>query len=283
MRVGIYANAANVEAGALCSGLLSAGHRPVDRSLPDYGAGQVEPFDLVVTTGLRGKGASLLADYTAAGVPVAVLDFGYLSRERHFQLSPGGLNNIPAFACPADRLNALGLTVAVRGGDPQGYVLLLGQVPGDAAHGMSAAEHAAWLASVAAQYENVVYRPHPRGGVPVDGLREIGGSLDDALKGARLAVTWNSNAGHEALLAGVPVIAHGPAAYSELCGESLPSVEARRAYFARVAYGQWTLAELADGTAARFLLDHHLPGVAVELPAEAPQAVPMKRRRARGA
>jgi len=80
------------------------------------------------------------------------------------------------------------------------------------------------------------------------------------LAGARLVVTWNSNVGHEALLAGVPVVAHGPAAYAELAGETLPSVDARREYFHRVAYGQWTLDEMRSGACQRFIVDHLLTG-----------------------
>lgn len=106
-----------------------------------------------------------------------------------------------------------------------------------------------------AAYDNAVYRPHPRGGIAIPGLVGNSQSLADALAGARLVVTYSSNVGHDALLAGVPVVAHGPAAYSELSGEELPNVEARRAYFNRVAYGQWSVEEMASGEAQRAWLD----------------------------
>src|SRR5690606_3885364 len=111
------------------------------------------------------------------------------------------------------------------------------------------------------QYPDAVYRPHPRGGIDLPGVESHTGWLEESLAGARLVVTWNSNVGHDALLAGVPVVAHGPAAYDELTGETLPSVDARREYFHRVAYGQWTLAEMRSGLCQRFVLDHLLTGV----------------------
>ncbi|NLA68313.1 MAG: hypothetical protein GX856_08755 [Gammaproteobacteria bacterium] len=278
MRVGIFARHENAEAGALCAGFSLAGHRVAMRSLSDYGDGQVERFDLIVVTGLRGRGAACVRDHAASGIPALVVDFGYMARDVYYQVGLGGLNRIPEFACPADRFNALGLTVHARGGDPEGYVLVLGQVPGDAAHGMDDGALRAWVESTLEQYPGARYRPHPLGGEPVDG------TLAEALAGARLVVTWNSNAGHEALLAGVPVIAYGPAAYAELAGPDLPSVAERRAYFERLAYAQWTLAEMADGTATRFLVEHLLPGRPVEFAAPAAEPVKSpKRRRARGA
>lgn len=44
--------------------------------------------------------------------------------------------------------------------------------------------------------------------------RVIDGSLADALAGARFAVTINSNSGNEALAAGCPLLALGPAPYT---------------------------------------------------------------------
>lgn len=278
MIVGVYANAECQEAGALCAGLAACGHRAVTRSLADHSDGQTERFDAVIVVGLRGRGGAVLADYTAAGVPVLVIDLGYMARDAYYQIGLGGLNRVPEFACPADRFNALGLTVHARGGDPEGYVLVLGQMPGDAAHGLDEPALRAWADAMREQYPGARYRPHPLSGEPVDG------SLAAALKGARLVVTLNSNAGHESLLAGVPVIAHAPAAYAALAGPNLPTVAERRAYFERLAYAQWTLAEMADGTAARFLFEHLLPGRPVEFAAPAAEPVQSpKRRRARGA
>src|SRR5690606_20547109 len=138
--------------------------------------------------------------------------------------------------------------------------LICGQVPGDAAHGLDADSYLNWLRAIVSQYPDAVYRPHPRGGIDLPGVESHIGSLEEALAGARLVVTWNSNVGHDALLAGVPVVAQRPTAYAELLGETLPSVEARREYFHRVAYGQWTLAEMHSGLCQRFILENLLTG-----------------------
>lgn len=264
MRVGIYSGVRNVGARALGEGF--SGARVSHRNITYY-RGETEDFDLVITLAFR-EGRRVLERYCDT-CPVLVADWGYLARVNHpgestkgyWQISMGGLNNIPPFACPSDRFDALGLTLAKQGGDPKGYALICGQVPGDAAHGLDANAYTNWLRETVKQYPNAVYRPHPRGGIDLLGVESHTGSLKDALAGARLVVTWNSNVGHDALLAGVPVVAYGPAAYAELAGETLPSVDTRREYFHRVAYGQWTLDEMRSGACQRFIVDHLLTGV----------------------
>lgn len=267
MRVGIYAGTRNRAAAALAEGFSLIGVEVAHRNGAFY-RGEIEDFDFIVSIGMRAAAPAVRA-YTQHGIPAVVADWGYLKRvsepgeaERgYYQVGIGGLNAVPPFDCPSDRFDALGLTVAPRGGDPKGYVLVCGQVPGDAAHGMDANAYISWLRETIKQYPDAVYRPHPRGGVSLHGVTSQTASLEDALAGARLVVTWNSNVGHDALLAGVPVVAHGPAAYAELAGETLPSVEARREYFHRLAYGQWTLAEMRSALCQRFVIDHLLAGV----------------------
>lgn len=267
MRAGIYAGTRNRAAAALAEGFSLIGVEVAHRNGAFY-RGEIEDFDFIVSIGMRAAAPAVRA-YTQHGIPAVVADWGYLKRvsepseaERgYYQVGIGGLNAVPPFDCPSDRFDALGLTVAPRGGDPKGYVLVCGQVPGDAAHGMDANAYISWLRETISQYPEAVYRPHPRGGVDLPGIESHTGPLSEALAGARLVVTWNSNVGHDALLAGVPVVAHGPAAYSELAGETLPSVDPRREYFHRVAYGQWTLDEMRSGVCQQFILDHLLTGV----------------------
>lgn len=244
---------------------MVAGHIAMSRNVTLY-RGEIERADAVIVHGER-SGRAIRKSYEAANVPVFTVDFGYMRRVNgldeastgHFQVGRGGLNMIPEFVCPPDRFDALGLDVVAQGGDPNGYVLVCGQVPGDAALGQDGVEHEKWLRSQLSQYDNAIYRPHPRGGIDLAGIESNRQSLADALSGARLVVTYSSNVGHDALLAGVPVMAHGPAAYTELCGD-LPSVKARREYFSRVAYGQWTLAEIRRGDCMRFIEKHLLTG-----------------------
>jgi hypothetical protein len=143
-------------------------------------------------------------------------------------------------------------------------VLLIGQMPGDAAH--AGTDHRQWLTDQLKRYDDIVYRPHPRGGIDLHGVRMHTGALSDALRGARLVVTYNSNTGHEALLGGIPVVCDPCAAYAPLSGETLPSKEDREAYFHRVAYGQWTADEVRSGACLSFLVNHLLPNKPMQLP-----------------
>lgn len=259
MRVMIY-SAPNVMARALAQGLEGRGHRACFREARLW-RGEVEPCDLLIV-----KGRNRDDIKQAYGKPALVLDWGYVDRVNtpaehelgHWQLAYGRLNAIPPFECPPDRLKKLGITFKQSGGNPKGYVLLIGQLLKDTA--VMSYHHQTWLKEQVNHYgaSEIRYRRHPRGGVPLRGVTELGGSLQDALDGARLVVTFNSNTGHEALIAGVPVVCTDPhATYAPMCGEKIPSVKDRREFYQRVAYGQWKHTEAQE--ALDFVLDRLLP------------------------
>jgi hypothetical protein len=263
VRVGIYAREDNLEAGAFRAGLEACGHRALWRSASDYRRGDVERFDAIVVSGLRAQGGWLLEDYTAAGVPVIVIDYGYLARvggvatweSGHWQVGVGGLNRPPSFECPSDRFDRLGL--AIERGRKGGRPLVLGQHVGDPSHGLTAAEMAAW-AQWLCDAHGARWRPHPDSpGVEVRAER-ADGPLGEALAAASTVYTLCSTGGLDALLAGVPAVATLPerACWGSLSGPKLPSVAARRALCARLAYGQWTLAEMRAGEAAEFVMEN---------------------------
>lgn len=143
------------------------------------------------------------------------------------------------------------------------YALVMGQVPGDSAlWGLPSFE--AWAASMALRlYETgraVRYRPHPI--VARDPLALfhppvatlcVGTSLADDLAGAALVVTYNSTAGVEAVLAGVPTVTMDPGAMAwpvtTHAPEDVPATPDRAAWAHDLAWAQWTLDELASGEA----------------------------------
>ncbi|GER21485.1 hypothetical protein [Variovorax boronicumulans] len=265
MHWGIYARDGFEGAAALRQGFLAAGHTAGLRSLSDYGPCCLEPFDAIALFGLQGKGPEVFNEYAAAGVPVVLVDYGYMRRTNHahdwrtghWQISIGGLNKLPPFKCAPDRFDALGLEVKEQGGDPNGYILLCVQSTGDASHGMDVDQLQRWCDAQAARWPGLVVRPHPLErdlcyGLPLCPAK----TLDEALAGARLVVTGNSNTGHDALMAGVPVIATVPgAAWDCMSGEKLPSKADRLAHFYRCAYGQWTWGEFRLGLPQRFLTE----------------------------
>lgn len=137
-----------------------------------------------------------------------------------------------------------------------GYVLLLGQVPGDSA--ITHLNIDQFYARVARhfwqQMRPVKFRPHPNAPkVRVKYTDVLGGNLYDALQGAALAVTCNSNSGVDAALWGVPVYALDegamcwPVASHELTDE--PKRPDRTKWAWDLAYAQWLPHEIESGEA----------------------------------
>jgi hypothetical protein len=129
-----------------------------------------------------------------------------------------------------------------------GYVLVIGQVDGDAALG--GLDVARWRVEIeqalVARGHVPKFRPHPVMARPRR-------SLAEDLSGAELCVTYNSTTGVEAVLAGVPTVTLDPGAMAwpvtvhEL--EAPPLRPDRTAWAADLAWTQWTLEEIANGDA----------------------------------
>lgn len=128
-----------------------------------------------------------------------------------------------------------------------GYALIIGQVENDAAlRGLVMRD---WVAQVTAELHaqgwSTCYRPHPMTVRPVRTLAED-------LAGAGLCVTYNSTAGVEAVLAGVPTVTtdEGAMAWpvaSHILGDERRPNRDRWAH--DLAFTGWTLEEIAAGDA----------------------------------
>lgn len=230
-----------------------------------------EPCDVAVIFGLVKK--SYANTQTKAEVirrhrgPLLVLERGFVRRNEYWSLGWGGINGRADFcnaASPYDRWSALGVNMATwKRQQTQGPVLVCGQVPWDVT--VQDTDHNRWCREMVSRVRQagfeVWFRPHPyaaeRGvdyGVRADRLSRA--PLTDDLKHARACVTYSSNAGVEAALAGVPVYAGDegsmalPVAHREL--EALlhdTAYPEREQWAAGLAYAQWTEAELASGAA----------------------------------
>jgi hypothetical protein len=277
IRIGIHGQPAAVELLAAAEGVAALGGRALWRSVSDYRAGEVESiFDAVVISGTRARGALVAADYTRAGIPVLVLDYGYLRRVHrkadwltgHWQFGLGGLNWIPWADLPDDRLRRLEVALSPRRAGKR--ILVCGQHAGDPSHGLDAAGVAAWARSTVAELREltarpIVWRPHPDSPqIAAPEADDVSTEpLADALEDAHAIVTISSNSGHEALLAGVPVFCALGALYAHLANVGLAAIEepffpepdALWNHLARLAYAQWTLDEIRTGEPIRFLLD----------------------------
>jgi hypothetical protein len=112
----------------------------------------------------------------------------------------------------------------------------------------------------------IIYRPKPnwQGASKIDGSifsRDM--PLEEALRDCHAVVTHHSNVGVDALLAGVPIFSEKGAA-SLLGANALASIEkplmpdGREQWAANLAYTQWSVAEMRQGLAYRYLLDDGL-------------------------
>jgi hypothetical protein len=240
--------------GAFRDGLARHGINAVMREDP-------APADLLVLWGTRRQEA--IAQQRRSGGQVCILERGYIGdRHRWSSVSFGGqLNGRAEFrGVTTDptrfEQNFAGMMKPWR--RQEGYALLIGQVPGDMS--IEGANISRWYRQMADDLQaagfKVRYRSHPvaddRGFRPeeIAGAPKINGSLADALTGASLVVTFNSNTAVESVLAGVPTIAadRGSMAY-DVTGRTVGDLVTpdRTEWAARLAWKQWTLEEIASG------------------------------------
>lgn len=204
------------------------------------------------------------------GLHVLIAERGYLGDRFHWtSLAWDGLNGRGSFCLdeipPLDPARRAIMVDTLkpwrgRGGDK---IVIMGQVPGD--ESLQGRDLGPWyLAQAKAASDRfrmpVMLRPHPiavqrrlhvRSGVP-----EIAASLDETLREAAAVITFNSNSGVDALMAGVPTGATDPG--SMAWGIAAPSIDSlripapepdgRAIWAAKVAWCQWTPQELAAGT-----------------------------------
>lgn len=154
------------------------------------------------------------------------------------------------------------------GGD---YVLLIGQVPGDASlGGMDLGrwyEETSQTASKAYGLP-VRFRQHPvsvkRGHrCTLKHARAIDGSLAEAFEGAAVVVTFNSNTAVESVVAGVPTVTLDMGSMArEVTAHKIGDLTRpdRSAWAARLAWCQWQMVEIRSGAA----WEHIRPPIANE-------------------
>lgn len=267
--IGLYALEENIEMAAFADGLRAASLRYKYRNHNVFTPDQVEDFDIVVVAGLRDKGMVIKDCYQVLGVPVIVIDYGYMRRVSgvadfytgHWQVGLNRLNWVPAFSCPADRFDALG--VPIRNRIKRGNTILVcGQYSGDPSHGLTDQQMIDWAENqIKTAKQNhpdaqVLWRPHPKMDRAFDVHGHDGISAGEInWDGVHSLVCINSNIGHEALLNGVPVSCRDDAPYASLIDAQTQTQYDRRVeYFNRLAYAQWTLEEMRSGKAIEFIL-----------------------------
>lgn len=217
--------------------------------------------DVAVLWNRSGLGEIVARRFEKAGRPIVVVENGYIGIDavgHHlFAMALGhhnGAGNWPYRDgdAPADRFEALGVELAPWKKPAGGDVLILPQrgigPPGVAMPGR-------WASAVqprakAGTWRHVRVRPHP-------GKLRRENPLEREFPTTEVAVVWGSGAGVKALAAGVPVFYEmpnwigGPAALFGV-GEierPLRCDASRRMMFNRLAYAQWSAAEIETGEA----------------------------------
>lgn len=256
MRITVLSQSAKSEwLIALLEGMKRHGLKPRYSPIID------DDVDVVVCWGWR-----LGRKYRPRGHQVLVLERGYVGdRFDWASLGWNGVNGratVPAIDDGGERWRQLFGHLLRPWRDGGEYILLVGQVRSDPA--VNGANMRRWYAEAATVLAErfapmpVMFRPHPveirrETAEPVEGVPTLHGELCEALERAVLVVTYNSNVGTDAVLAGVPAIAcdDGSMAWPVVAhGLGAPIIRPERAeWCARLAWRQWSQEELRDGTA----------------------------------
>ncbi len=235
-------------------------------------------FRLVYTCGMHWTERAARAFLESKGIPLVVLDLGYFKRAKdskdrtgYNQIGLGKIGWVPEREVDSSRWDALGIPDAVAPvTDRPRNVLVLGQVPNDSQHHMTEKKLNAWfdkdMQEIRDAGTRIIFRPHPlhmRGKAPM--CDEISlptkSSLQNELSKSSMVVTYNSTAGLEAILAGIPVICDPSAHYYGIAdyGEGGCTKQDVMRHMHRLAWSQWTCAEIETGDPLRFLFPDLVP------------------------
>jgi len=224
-----------------------------------------KPCDLLVRWGVRDR--AMIQRQRDAGGEVCILERGYLGdRFENTSVSfGGGLNGRGRFVTPLDggysstlrdmtRFEGCGFELQPWHLDSDGYALIMGQVPGD--QSLKHVNFTKWVRDTAAELRThgwpVRFRPHPGDKGGIVGLWQgevLRGTLAEALAGAGLVVTFNSNSGVDAVLAGRPTVAmdEGSMVRAVAAHDMRVIAPDRSAWAARLAWCQYSRAEMESG------------------------------------
>ncbi len=195
-----------------------------------------------------------------AGKHVIVMERGFIDRMNYASLGWNGINGRARRdwkAESAERLHTL-FPRAIKPWNPHGdYVLICGQVPGDSAlKGVDISQWYAEAASACSKFGPIRFRPHP---VAVDygvkdhvvGAQVSHDGLAEDLRNACVVVTYNSNTGVDALLAGKPTIVRGRGSMATIAAKdwTIQPEPQRTGWAAQLAWSQFSIEEIRSGYA----------------------------------
>lgn len=236
----------NYRSAAVIAGFQRHGYRTTNQPNPNP-----RPDDVLLVWNRYSRHEHYCKQYEAVGAKVLILENGYIGQTK--SLARSHHNGAGWWPEPTeDRWSKLDIEIKPwrTTGD---YVLVLPQ-RGIGEPGIAMPRN--WLPSMLDKIKRFTDRPikirkHPGMTKSVP--------LEDDLSRAWACVTWGSGAGIKALAYGVPVIHEfrqwigAPAASGNLDIEN-PIMGDRLAMFQRLAFAQWTMEEITNGEAFKWLL-----------------------------
>ncbi len=234
------------------------------------GAGAPMPGDVLLTWNFYGSRADTARGFQAAGAHAIVCEEAYIREvagEHYFAMALGGHNGAGRWRVGAPERWA-GWGIAMRPWRRDGaHVLVCGQ-RGFGYNDMAMPD--AWPDEVYGRLRRVTerplwFRPHPKRRrretrAPYDRVLDYAEPLAAHLAEAWAVVVYSSNCATEALIAGVPVVYEAPhIVTAPACRRGIQALDApflgdRLPAFARLAWAQWSMTEIARGVPFRQLL-----------------------------
>lgn len=254
VKIGIYASMRhhNQYLGYFAEGLRAHGIDVSVQRVDDY-----QPCDLAVMWGHK---FDLVIDAQhSCGGDYLVMECGYLGdRLENLSLGFNGLNGHATFIHPEAPDSSRGeqfYHLIQEPSDRAEYYLICGQVLGDAS--LAGVDYPRLVYNLPRQFNGlpVYFRPHPldRGYQITDHEICPHQPLNEALRRAAQVWIYNSNSGVDAILAGTPVAAFDRGAmcwnYSTHCVMDPPQLGDREAMVNELAWCQWHIEEIRNGTA----------------------------------
>lgn len=249
---------------AFIEGLKAAGYAVTIA----YPGGAIAPDDVVIIWNRYGVFDQIAQKFEAAGAAVIVAENGYLGADQtgnqFYALSLKGHNGSGRTPIGSlERFERLG--IALKPWRTEGRHILVRSQRGIGVPGQASPQN--WHNNAVARLSRLTPRPleilpHPklRQGGPV--------RLKDKFRDCWAVVTWASAIAGRALVAGLPVFIDAPHSIVEAACNRFPTSSqeiefpkcddgARLAALARLAWGQWSLAELRSGEPFLRLKDLH--------------------------
>ncbi len=203
---------------------------------------------------LRGSD-DVIAHARAAGQYFFYVDHAYFERGhgRNYRVTRNGYEAGPIRRCPTDRIDALGIEMQPWGKGGREII-----VCPPTEYFMKAHDCADWLEVTLATLKQTTDRPVIVRTKPQPGEASV--PLPQALETAHALVAHSSNVAVEAVLLGTPVFvapssAAAPVGLTNLAQIEHPVRPNRDRWLAHLAYSQFSLAEMRDGSAWKMLLD----------------------------